>query len=221
MSRTSQGRSIANLLAFQPNEKVANVLAIKDFTQGEQFLMFATAKGTVKKTALSAYANIRQNGIIAIGWKRATTLIDVAVTSGKDHVILGTKSGLAIRFEEADVRAMGRPAGGVTGARFKREGDAVVSMLIVHNGDNTKLQGADRLRQRLRQAHAARRISRQRPRHARRHQHRRQRPQRRRRRHETRHRHRRSDAHHGKRNPDPHAQSAKSAKPAATPRASA
>ena len=62
----------------------------------------------------------------------------MAVTSGSDHIILGTKSGLAIRFEEVDVRAMGRPAGGVTGARFKREGDAVVAMLIVPNGDNSQ-----------------------------------------------------------------------------------
>src|SRR5581483_3956909 len=129
LSRTSQGRSIANLLEFQPNEKVANVLAVKDFSSGEQFLMFATKKGTVKKTALTAYANIRASGIIAIGLEEDDSLIDVCVTSGKDHVILGTKSGLAIRFEEEDVRAMGRPAGGVTGARFKREGDAVVSML--------------------------------------------------------------------------------------------
>src|ERR1700743_3716037 len=123
MSRTSQGRSIANLLAFQPNEKVANVLAIQDFTQGEYFLMFATSKGTVKKTALSAYAHIRTNGSSAIGWEEGDVLIDVAVTSGKDHVLLGTKSGLAIRFEEADVRAMGRPAGGGTRARLKRASD--------------------------------------------------------------------------------------------------
>jgi DNA gyrase subunit A len=136
-SRTSQGRSIANLLSFQPNEKVANVLTIKDFNKEEQFLMFATAKGTVKKTALSAYANIRQNGIIAITLDEGDTLIDVGVTGGSDHLILGTKSGLAIRFEEADVRAMGRPAGGVTGARFKREGDEVVSMLVVPRGENT------------------------------------------------------------------------------------
>ena len=127
MSRTSQGRSMANLLEFQPDEKVANVLAIKDFSKEEHFLMFATAKGTVKKTALGAYANIRQNGIIAIGLEDGDELIGVEITSGKDHIILGTKSGLAIRFEETDVRAMGRPAGGVTGARFKREGDAVVS----------------------------------------------------------------------------------------------
>jgi DNA gyrase subunit A len=137
MSRTSQGRSIANLLSFQAGEKVANVLAIKDFSAGEHFLLFATAKGTVKKTALSAYANIRTSGLIAIGLDEGDSLIDVCVTGGKDHIILGTKSGLAIRFDESDVRAMGRPAGGVTGARFKREGDEVVSMLVVPNGENT------------------------------------------------------------------------------------
>ncbi|MGH7214621.1 MAG: DNA gyrase subunit A, partial [Tepidisphaeraceae bacterium] len=140
MSRTSQGRSIANLLSFQPGEKIAGVLAITDFGKEEQFLMFATAKGTVKKTALSAYANIRTNGLIAIGLEEGDSLIDVAVTSGKDHVILGTKSGLAIRFEESDVRAMGRPAGGVTGARFKREGDEVVAMLVVPGGSNEGLK---------------------------------------------------------------------------------
>jgi DNA gyrase subunit A len=140
MSRTSQGRAAANLMDFQTGEKIANVLAIKDFTGGEQFLMFATAKGTVKKTALSAYANIRNTGIIAIGLEEGDSLIDVAVTSGKDHVMLGTKSGLAVRFEETDVRAMGRPAGGVTGARFKREGDEVVSMLCVPGGENAGIQ---------------------------------------------------------------------------------
>jgi DNA gyrase subunit A len=136
MSRTSQGRSIANLLEFQKGEKVANVLAVEDFGKGEHFLMFATKNGTVKKTALSAYANIRTNGLIAIGLDADDELIGVEVTSGRDHVILGTKSGLAIRFEEAEVRAMGRQAGGVTGARFKRQGDEVVAMLIVPEGRN-------------------------------------------------------------------------------------
>ncbi|MGB7157540.1 MAG: DNA gyrase subunit A [Tepidisphaeraceae bacterium] len=130
-SRTSQGRSIANLLSFQKDEKIANVLAIKDFGKEEHFLMFATKSGTVKKTALSAYANIRTNGLIAIGLDEGDSLIGVEITSGKDHVILGTKSGLAVRFEESEVRAMGRPAGGVTGARFKREGDQVIDMIIV------------------------------------------------------------------------------------------
>ncbi len=140
MSRTSQGRSIANLLEFQPNEKIANVLAVKDFGKDEHFLLFATKNGTVKKTALSAYANIRQNGIIAIGLEDGDELIGVEITSGKDHVILGTRSGLAVRFEESDVRAMGRPAGGVTGARFKREGDAVVELIVIPDGDNANRQ---------------------------------------------------------------------------------
>jgi DNA gyrase subunit A len=136
LSRTSQGRSVANLLSFQEGEKVANVLAVKDFEKAEAFVMFATAKGVVKKTALSAYGNIRTNGIIAIGLEDGDQLIGVALTSGKDHVMLGTKSGLAIRFEESDVRAMGRPAGGVTGARFKRENDAVIAMLVIPAGEN-------------------------------------------------------------------------------------
>jgi DNA gyrase subunit A len=140
MSRTSQGRAIANLLEFQTGEKVANVLAVEDFSKGEQFLLFATRSGTVKKTALGAYANIRANGLIAIGLDEGDTLIDVAVTGGSDHVILGTRSGLAIRFEELDVRPMGRPAGGVTGARFKRDGDAVVAMLVVPGGSNAGLK---------------------------------------------------------------------------------
>ena len=140
MSRISQGRAVANLLEFHGGEKLTHVLAVKDFSSGEQFLLFATAKGTVKKTALSAYSNIRPSGIIAIGLDEGDTLIDVAVTGGKDHVILGTKSGLAIRFEETDVRAMGRPAAGVTGARFKREGDEVVAMLVVPNGQSAGTQ---------------------------------------------------------------------------------
>lgn len=140
MSRTAQGRSMANLLSFQQGEKLASVLAIKDFEKGEQFLMFATAKGTVKKTLLNAYGNIRQNGIIAISLDEGDTLIGVAITSGKDHIMLGTTSGLAVRFEEGEVRSMGRPAGGVTGVRFKRDGDAVVDMIVVPNGDNGSLK---------------------------------------------------------------------------------
>ncbi len=136
MSRTSLGRAIAQFISFQQGEKIANVLTIKDFTQGEQFLLFATRKGVVKKTALSAYANIRSNGLIAIGLSEDDALIGVEITSGHDHVMLGTRSGLAIRFEESDVRAMGRPAAGVTGARFKREGDEVIDMIIVPHGQN-------------------------------------------------------------------------------------
>src|SRR5688500_528363 len=135
MSRTSAGRSIANLLEFQEGEKVANVLAIRDLSREEHFVLFATKKGVVKKTALSAYANIRTTGIIAIGLEDGDELIEVAVTSGQDQILLGTKKGLAIRFEEKDVRAMGRPAGGVTGVRFKKDGDEVVSMVVVPHAE--------------------------------------------------------------------------------------
>ena len=136
MSRTSQGRAIANLLSFQEGEKIANVLAVKDFGMGEQFLLFATSKGIIKKTALSAYDNIRQNGIIAIGLEEGDSLIGVQITSGQDQILLGTRHGMAIRFDEKDVRAMGRPAGGVTGIRFKKDGDEVVSMIVVPHGQD-------------------------------------------------------------------------------------
>ena len=139
-SRTSMGRSIAQLLEFQSGEKIANVLAIKDFSRGEQFLTFATRNGTVKKTALSAYANILSKGIIAIKLDDDDELIGVQIASEKDHVMLGTRSGLAIRFEESEVRAMGRAAGGVTGARFKREGDGVVGLVVVPGGDDSCCQ---------------------------------------------------------------------------------
>ncbi len=134
-SRTSGGKSIANLLDFQANEKIANVLAVKDFDKAEQLLLFATKKGVVKKTALSAYSNIRANGIIAIGLEDGDELIAVEITSGHDQVLLGTRKGVAIRFDETDVRAMGRPAGGVTGIRFKKEGDDVVAMIIIPQND--------------------------------------------------------------------------------------
>jgi DNA gyrase subunit A len=143
-SRTSQGRSVANLLEFQKDEKIANVLAVKDFGKDESFLMFATKRGVVKKTALSAYANIRTNGIIAIGLEDGDSLVAVEITGGNDQILLGTKQGMAIRFKETDVRAMGRPAGGVRGIELTEHNepeekspgmDEVVSMIVIPQGD--------------------------------------------------------------------------------------
>ncbi len=144
MARTSLGRSVANLMEFMPGEKVTNVLAIKDFGQDEQFLMFATAKGVVKKTPLNAYANIRTNGIIAISLDDDDELIGVAITSGQDQILLGTHQGMAIRFNESNVRAMGRPAAGVKGIELQEADattdaspgmDRVVSMIVVPHGE--------------------------------------------------------------------------------------
>lgn len=133
-SRTSQGRSVANVLDLQPGEQVASVLAVRDLTHDEKFLFFATARGVVKKTAMSAYANIRQTGIIAIDLEDGDSLIGAAVTSGCDDIVLGTRRGQAIRFSEDEVRATGRSTTGVCGARFKHEGDEVISMLIIPGG---------------------------------------------------------------------------------------
>lgn len=130
-SRTSGGRSVAQLLEFQPGEKVAAALSIPDMERSSSFLMFATKGGTVKKTALKAFANIRTNGIIAIGLDGGDELIGVEVTSGEDDVMLATRKGQAIRFNEQKVRAMGRPAGGVVGIKFKRSDDQVVSMVVL------------------------------------------------------------------------------------------
>jgi len=135
MARSSAGRSIANLLEFKDGEKIASVLAVKDFGREEQFLMFATARGVVKKTALSAFSNINRRGIIAISLDINDELIGVALTSGQDQILLGTRTGMAIRFKESDVRAMGRPAAGVKGIELEKD-DEVVSMIVVpHDAD--------------------------------------------------------------------------------------
>ena len=196
------------------------MLAVKDFGSGEQFLMFATAKGGVKKTALAAYANIRTTGIIAIGLEDGDQLIGVEITGGNDEIILGTKLGLAIRFSETDVRAMGRPAGGVSGLKFKRDGDEVVSMVVVATARRRpQVHDPDRHRERLRQADAGRRLPPAGPQRQRDHQHRRHRPQRRGRRHEGRLRDRRADDDHREGHPDADQDQPRSARPAAPPRA--
>ncbi len=137
-TRTSGGRSVAQLLDFQPNETVARVLALEDLEKAEAFLLFATKQGTVKKTAMSAFANIRTNGIIAINLSDGDELIGVEQTSGDDEILLGTKKGMAVRFHEdsdqGGVRAMGRNAGGVRGVRLGKD-DEVVGLLVVPSDD--------------------------------------------------------------------------------------
>jgi DNA gyrase subunit A len=95
--------------------------------------VMATRDGTIKKSALSLYANPRASGIIAIKIDPSDDLIGVALTGGKDHIILGTKNGMAIRFEESQARAMGRSAHGVIGIKL-RKGDAVVDMVVASEG---------------------------------------------------------------------------------------
>ena len=131
MARTARGRSIANLLSMQENEHHTAVLAVSEFE--EKFVFFATANGRVKKTALGAYSRPRPSGIIAITLDPDDSLIGVSLTSDEDETVLGTRNGMAIRFKQADVRAMGRSAAGVRGISLK-PGDEVVDMSIIRPG---------------------------------------------------------------------------------------
>ncbi len=139
MGRASKGRSIANLLELRPDEKVAALIRVEaktgpnreDITWEQPgFLFFATQQGTVKKTRLDEFANVRKGGIIAIGIEQGDALIEVKLTSGQDQVVLITRGGMSIRFSEEDVRPMGRPASGVRGISLD-SGDAVVALAVV------------------------------------------------------------------------------------------
>lgn len=139
MGRAARGRSIANLLQLQPGEKIAAMIRVmsktgpnkEDITwEQPEFLFFATQRGTVKKTALSEFANVRKGGIIAIGIEEKDMLIDVKMTNGQNDVVLITRGGQSIRFSEDDVRSMGRPAAGVRGISLA-EGDVVVALAVV------------------------------------------------------------------------------------------
>jgi len=141
MSRQSKGRAIANLLEMQEGEKLAQVLAVRDFEDEGKHLVFATAHGVIKKTLLKAYGNPMKKGIIAIGLEAKDSLIGVTVTNGNDQIMLctsGTKeeNALAVRFDESEVRDMGRQAGGVKGIELGT-GDKVVDMVIIPHGQET------------------------------------------------------------------------------------
>ena len=130
-SRTAKGKTFHNFLEIPPEEKIATVITYADDKKGAAgFLVMATQNGIIKKTALADFANVRRNGIIAIGLKKGDMLQWVELSSGKDQIILSTSLGQAIRFKESQIRAMGRTASGVKGIRLKK-GDHVVSLGIV------------------------------------------------------------------------------------------
>ncbi|MGD8599852.1 MAG: DNA gyrase subunit A [Gemmatimonadota bacterium] len=127
--RTSRGKPIINLLNLSDDEQIASVVPVREFRE-DQYLLFGTRLGVVKKTELSAYGNVRNVGLNAINIREDDELIDVQITSGHDEIILASRGGKAIRFNEDDVRAMGRTAGGVRGLRLKDD-DIVVGMVVV------------------------------------------------------------------------------------------
>ncbi len=129
-SRTSPGRSIANVLQLKDGEKIASVIPVREFEDGA-FLMMATQQGVVKKTSLMEYSRPRQGGIIGINLEDGDKLIDVALTRPGDEVVLSTRQGMAIRFDEGNVRAMGRNATGVWGIKLnKTKDDRLVGMVV-------------------------------------------------------------------------------------------
>jgi DNA gyrase subunit A len=136
-SRTSKGRAIVNFVGMEPGEKVAAIVPVLEFAEG-RYLMTATRKGSVKKTDLMAYSNIRQNGIIGVGIDDGDELIAALVTDGTCDVLIGTRKGMALRFSEEEVRPMGRGAAGVRGIEL-RENDEVVGMSVVESGRGSVL----------------------------------------------------------------------------------
>jgi len=131
--RAARGRSIINLLQKEKDENITAFVAVKEFTDN-QYLVMATEKGTIKKTVLSAYGNVRKGGINAINLNKDDRLIEVKMTDGSSDLVLGTRNGFAIRFHEKDVRDMGRTATGVRGVRLGK-GDKVVGLLVIKRND--------------------------------------------------------------------------------------
>jgi DNA gyrase subunit A len=130
-----KGKAIANLVSMQPGERIAALLAVRDFPEEDdrQFVVMGTRKGVIKKTDLTAFRNPRADGIIAMGVEEDDAVIAVELSDGTEQIIIGTRDGMAIRFEETDVRPMGRTAYGVRGIAL-RDDDRVVGMEVVRPG---------------------------------------------------------------------------------------
>ena len=124
--RTAKGTAIVNLLSLDADEKVSTIIPIQNFAEGK-YLLFATKNGLIKKTALTEYVSSRKTGLQAISLKEDDELIDVKLTDGQDNVVLVTRNGMCITFDEKDVRAMGRVSQGVLGIRVDND-DCVIGM---------------------------------------------------------------------------------------------
>ena len=129
-SRTARGRGIKNLVALLPDETVQSLIPIKGEFGDDKFLVMATAKGVIKKTALSAFARPKKGGIVAVKLDDGDRLVGVRLSDGQRELVLASRDGKAIRFHESTVRAMGRPSRGVRGMSLE-DGDEVVSVQVI------------------------------------------------------------------------------------------
>jgi DNA gyrase subunit A len=135
--RASRGRAIVNFVGMDPGDRVSAIVPIKEFKDGD-FLLTCTRGGTVKRTPLSAYSNIRATGIIAVGLAPDDALLGAKVVQPEQDVIIGTARGMSIRFNITDVRAMGRDARGVRGIDL-REGDRAIGMDVIQSDEQQVL----------------------------------------------------------------------------------
>ena len=120
---------MVNCIAIKPDERIAALVPVREFSD-DRYLMFATRLGTVKKTVLSAYGNVRSTGINAINIEPGDELIDVQITDRTNDIVFATRHGMSIRFQERDAREMGRATTGVRGIELE-SGDAVIGMVVV------------------------------------------------------------------------------------------
>ena len=127
--RAARGEPVINCIAIKPDEQIAALVPVREFSE-DQSLIFATRQGTVKKTVLSAYGNVRTTGICGINIEKDDELIDVQVCDQNSDIILATKDGMSIRFHHSDVRDMGRATTGVKGIELEK-GDEVIGMVVV------------------------------------------------------------------------------------------
>jgi DNA gyrase subunit A len=134
LGRATKGKPVVNLINVSAETKVSAMVPVREFRE-DQFLLFATKQGTVKKTALAAYSNPRSTGIKAIKIEDKDELIDVQITSGTSDIVLATRHGLSIRFHEQDVREMGRDTTGVKGIELADD-DAVIGMVVIKRDAN-------------------------------------------------------------------------------------
>ena len=135
--RTARGTAIVNLLSLDAGEKVSAIIPIQNFAEGK-YLLFATRDGIIKKTALNEYNSARKTGLLSITLKGDDELIDVRLTDGQDNIVLVTREGMSITFDEKDVRPMGRVSQGVIGIRLGKD-DQVIGMESIIAGSNATL----------------------------------------------------------------------------------
>lgn len=141
--RTSKGKAMVNVLALGPEERVTATLPVREFSDAS-YVVMATRAGYIKKTPLSAYGHPRQGGIIALSLERGDKLIGVEITNGQSDVILGTRTGLVIRFREQDVRSVGRTARGVRGMRLAGTNQVIGMAVIRPDADASILTVTER-----------------------------------------------------------------------------